>query len=66
MGQGEAQFAYEPPRTVPGFKGRSQRVKMLGNGVVPQCASAAFAKLLSILLQAQGNFNGSAGLERFS
>lgn len=53
-GQTFEQFAYEPPRTrpraemMPASK-RNARVKMLGNGVVPQCATSAFIRLLSEL-----------------
>lgn len=47
MGQGEEQFAYEPPRTCPQFKGRPTRIRMMGNGIVPQCGIVAFVRLLA-------------------
>ncbi len=52
MGQGYDQFDYEPPRTLPRSQmtGRTARIKMIGNGIVPQCATAAFVKLLGELL----------------
>jgi hypothetical protein len=52
MGQGYDQFCYEPPRTLPRsqMSGRTARIKMIGNGVVPQCATAGFVRLLSELL----------------
>lgn len=39
---GEAQFAYEHPRTVSGMKNRAKRLKALGNSVVPQQAEPIF------------------------
>lgn len=39
-GRGRIQFEWEPPRTTAPFKGRGQRIKMLGNAVVPQVAEA--------------------------
>lgn len=39
-GRGRIQFEWEPPRTTTPFKGRGQRIKMLGNAVVPQVAEA--------------------------
>lgn len=52
MGQGNEQYPYEPPRTLPRseMKHRTGRIKMCGNGVVPQAATAAYVKLLSLLL----------------
>lgn len=52
MGQGYEQHAYEPPRTLPRsqMSGRTARIKMIGNGVVPECATAAFVRLLTELL----------------
>lgn len=47
MGQGEEQFAYEPPRTCPQFKGRPTRIRMMGNGIVPQCGIVDFVRLLA-------------------
>jgi hypothetical protein len=52
MGQGYDQFEYEPPRTLPRtqMSGRTARIKMIGNGIVPQCATAAYVRLLAELL----------------
>jgi hypothetical protein len=52
LGQGHEQFDYEPPRTLPRkqMTGRTARIKMVGNGIVPQCAFAAYVRLLSELL----------------
>lgn len=52
MGQGYEQFDYEPPRTLPRSQmtGRTARIKMIGNGIVPQCATTAYVKLLRELL----------------
>lgn len=52
MGQCSEQHDYEPPRTRPRVEmpRRTARVKMLGNGIVPQCATAAYTRLLSLLL----------------
>lgn len=49
MGQGPNQHPYEPPRTVPkgSCANRVARVKACGNGVVPQCADAAFTSILA-------------------
>lgn len=38
---GEAQFAWEPPRTASCIPNRAARLKCLGNAVVPQVAEAA-------------------------
>ena len=50
MGMGPDQHGYEPPRTVPlkifPTGERAARLKMLGNGVVPQQAEGAFSILL--------------------
>jgi hypothetical protein len=53
MGQGYEQFDYEPPRTLPRklMTGRTARIKMIGNGIVPQAATLAYVKLLRLLLQ---------------
>lgn len=50
-GQGPFQYDYEPPRTVPKgtISNRTKRVEMIGNGVVPMQAAAAFILLLSSL-----------------
>jgi hypothetical protein len=52
MGQGYDQFSYEPPRTLPRtqMSGRTARIKMIGNGIVPQAATAAYVRLLAELL----------------
>lgn len=52
MGQGYEQYAYEPPRTVHKDEcpGRTKRIGMIGNGVVPQQAEIAFYLLLSEVL----------------
>jgi DNA-cytosine methyltransferase len=42
MGQGVEQWEYEPSRLVQGMKGRPDRIKMLGNGQVPQTAALAW------------------------
>ena len=39
-GRGCPQAPWEPPRTTASFKGRGQRLKALGNAVVPQVAEA--------------------------
>ncbi len=36
--RGMAQHAHEPPRVVEHYRGRRERLKALGNAVVPQCA----------------------------
>lgn len=43
---GQAQFAYEPPRTAPGTKETNARIKALGNAVVPQVAYPIFKSLM--------------------
>lgn len=52
-GQGPFQYDYEPPRTVPRgtCPNRVARVKCIGNGVVPQCATVAYLAILLELLQ---------------
>lgn len=35
---GQESYAWEPPRTAKGVKGRREKLKALGNAVVPQCA----------------------------
>ncbi len=54
LSQGYDQRDYEPPRLVKTARGdgRAKRVEMLGNGVVPQCAEAAFVGLLQFILEA--------------
>lgn len=42
------QYAYEPPRTVTGMKGRAARLKALGNCVVPQQAEPMFRTIATI------------------
>ncbi len=37
-GRGEAQHAWEPPRTAPEVPNRPARLRALGNAVVPQCS----------------------------
>lgn len=55
--QGEAQYDYEPPRTVARSQThRAARVKALGNAVVPQ---VAYALAVVIRQQLEGKFNGS-------
>jgi hypothetical protein len=53
MGQGYEQYDYEPPRTLPRklMSGRTARIKMIGNGIVPQAATMAYVKLLRLLLR---------------
>lgn len=46
--RGEAQHAWEPPRTAHGIPNRSARLKALGNAVVPQCAYVVGRMLLAI------------------
>lgn len=57
MGQGFDQFDYEPPRTLPRSQmtGRTARIKMIGNGIVPQCATAAFIRLIAELTKFSGS-----------
>lgn len=49
MGQGLDQHPWEPSRTIPkgSVIGRNVRIKALGNGVVPQCAEAAYLSILA-------------------
>lgn len=49
MPQGPEQFDYEPPRTIPKgtMPGRTKRVEMCGNGVVPGQAEEAYYALLA-------------------
>lgn len=56
MGQGNEQFNYEPPRTLPReqMTHRTGRIKACGNGIVPQCATAAYIQLLLNLLKGEG------------
>lgn len=42
------QYAYEPPRTATGMKGRAARLKALGNCVVPQQAEPMFRTIATI------------------
>jgi hypothetical protein len=51
MGQGLEQFDYEPARLVPkeSVPMRTRRIRMIGNGVVPMCGSAAYLTLLDLL-----------------
>ena len=53
MGQGYEQYDYEPPRTLSRklMTGRTARIKMIGNGIVPQAATMAYVKLLRLLLR---------------
>lgn len=49
-GRGAEQYDYEPPRVVPGksVAGRTARIKMLGNAVVPQQAAVLFEAIAEI------------------
>jgi DNA (cytosine-5)-methyltransferase 1 len=49
-GRGAEQYDYEPPRVVEGktVTNRAQRIKMLGNAVVPQQAAILFEAIMEM------------------
>jgi len=49
-GRGAEQYPWEPPRVVEGksVPGRSARIKMLGNAVVPAQAAVLFREIVEI------------------
>lgn len=51
-GHGEAQYPWEPPRTVTGrTPNRNARLRALGNAVVPACAEVVGRRLLALIAE---------------